>query len=217
MPIKVLVVDDHAVVRDGLKRILEAESDMRVVAEAATGPEAVRLAREQRPDVVVMDIAIPELDGLEAAARIARESKHARVVVLSIHGTSEHVRRAMKAGVKAYVLKECAGTEVVAAVRAAHAGRRYFSERVSDLMAESLAVDARRTAHEDSLDTLSSREREVLQLVAEGKSSRRIADLLHISPKTVDTYRSRLMRKLDVQSLADMVRFAVKRGLIPVE
>jgi len=213
MSIKVFLADDHTVVRDGLRFLLEAQPDITVVGDAADGREAVRRVELLHPEVVIMDIAMPELNGIEAAQQICEVCPSTRVVILSMHSTSEHIFRAFQAGVCGYLLKESAGVEVVNAVRAVHTGQRYLSQKISnqvldDYMRQREIADAR-----SPLAALSPREREVLQLVVEGKSSADIAGILFISPNTVDTYRSRLMRKLDVSDLPGLVKFAIQHGL----
>lgn len=213
MKTSVLIADDHAVVRDGLRAILEATGTATVVGVAGSGREAIEQARALRPEVVLMDIAMPDLNGIEATERLRRALPDVKVIILSMHATSEHVFRALRAGALGYLVKESAGSEVVEAVRAVAAGRRYLSQRIADLV-----VDGYLRGHDDShrespIDRLSEREREVLQLVAEGNSSAEIGKLLFLSPKTVDTYRSRLMAKLGVSNLAGLIRFAVEHGI----
>jgi DNA-binding NarL/FixJ family response regulator len=215
MPIRVFLADDHAVIRDGLRALLEAQADLRVVGDAGNGRETVRQVAQLRPDVVVMDIAMPELNGIEATQQIRRDCPATQVVILSVHATSEHIFRALQAGALGYVLKEAAGQEVVGAVRSVQAGRRYLSQRI----AETLAADFIRLRQElparSPLESLSAREREILQLVAEGKSSAEIAARLFLSVKTVETYRSRLMEKLGIRDLPGLIRFAIQHGLTP--
>lgn len=209
--IRVLLADDHAMMRDGLRALLSVNSDMEVVAEASTGNEAVRLATEFKPDVVVLDIAMPDLNGTEAARMICAKLPLTRIVMLSMHANSEHVHRALEAGASAYVLKESAAAEVITAIRTVVADGRYFSPTLMGVARDGL----HRKAHVSPLDSLSARERQVLQLVAEGRSSAEIAELVHLSPKTVETYRSRLMAKLDCKSLAALIKFAVEHGITP--
>ena len=211
MTIRVLLADDHAVVRDGLKVLLQQAADISVVGVAADGREAVRRAQELKPDVVIMDIAMRELNGVEAARRLRDQCPATRVVMLSMHSSSEHVFRAIEAGAVGFVLKESAGEEVVAAVRAAHAGRRYFSRAIT-----ALEITAQsRAGRASPLGSLSARERQVLQLVVEGHSSAEIAATVHLSPKTVETYRGRLMKKLSVSNVPGLVKFAIEHGLTP--
>jgi len=217
MAISILLADDHAVVRDGLKALLQQHQDLDVVGEASTGTGAVRQTADLKPDVVVMDIAMPDQNGIDAASEIRRAHPDTQIVMLSVHATSEHVFRALKAGATGYVLKESAGQEVVDAVNAVFAGRRYFSPLVRQMI-ESGAVGSAVEPDRDSrspIERLSPREREVLQLVVEGWSSADIGLRLGLSPKTVETYRSRVMVKLGIHDLPGLVRFAVAHGLTP--
>ncbi|MCM0084190.1 response regulator transcription factor [Geomonas sp. Red32] len=205
MPITLLLADDHAVVRDGLRMILDAQEDLKVVGMAADGRSAVREAMDLKPDVVVMDIAMPGLNGIEAASIISRQLPSTYVLILTMHHTSEHVHRALQAGARGYLLKESAGEELLTAVRAVGRGRRYYGSEVP-------------VAREASpLESLSQREREVLQLVAEGKSSATIATTLSLSAKTVETYRSRIMEKLRVPNMASLIKFALQHGVTAAE
>ena len=217
MSITVFLADDHAVVRDGLRALLEAQPDIRVIGDAADGRETVRRVAQFCPDVAILDIAMPELNGIEAAREIGRVCPATQLIVLSMHSTTEHIVRALQAGVRGYLLKESAGIEVVNAVRAVHAGQRYLSPKISDKIVDDYVRQRQAAQAPDPLAHLSSREREVLQLVAEGKSSAEIADILSLSLKTVETYRSRLMHKLDISDLPGLVRFAIQHGLTPLE
>jgi len=213
MGIRVFLADDHAVVRDGLRFILEDQGDITVVGDAPDGRQAVRRMQQICPDVVVMDIAMPGLNGIEATQQIQRICPTTQVVILSIHDSSEHIFHALEAGARGYLLKESAGQEVVDAVRSVHAGHRYLSQRILDTLG-----DIYLGAHfENSLERLSSREREVLQLVVEGRTSAEISEILFLSPKTVETYRGRLMEKLGIGDLPGLVRFAMRHGLVPPE
>lgn len=210
MTISVLIADDHAVVRDGLRLLLESQSDIRVVGEVADGRAAVDAALRLKPDVVIMDLAMPLLNGADATTQIIEKQDSAKIVMLSMHSTVEHVYRALQAGALGYLRKESAGSEVVDAVRAVHAGRRYLSQKITD----SVVDDYIRKRTDDSpLESLSQREREILQLLVEGKPGIEIARLLHVSPKTVDTYRSRMMQKLGISDLPGLVKFALQHGL----
>jgi DNA-binding NarL/FixJ family response regulator len=213
----VFLADDHAVVRDGLRFMLQAQPDIQVIGDAANGRDAVRQVAELCPDVVVMDIAMPELNGIEAAWEIGQVCPSTEVVFLSMHATPEHIFRALQAGARGYLLKESAGIEVVNAVRAVHAGRRYLSEKISDQLVDDYVQQRQASDAKGPLARLSPREREVLQLVAEGKSSAEIAAILFLSPKTVETYRSRLMKKLGIHDLPGLVKFAIQHGLTPLE
>lgn len=217
MAIRVFLADDHGVVRDGLRLLLEAQGDIIVVGDAADGREAVRQAQELGPDVVVMDIAMPELNGIEATYQLREMCPAIQIVILSIHSAPEHILRALRAGARGYLLKESAGTEVVEAVRAVRAGRRYLSQRISDAVIDGYLRQDPGDRVRSPLESLSPREREVLQLVVEGKTSAQIGEILFLSPKTVETYRSRLMQKLGVPDLPRLVKFALQHGLIPLE
>ena len=203
-------------VRDGLRLLLEAAGDIQVVGDAADGSEALRQMAQLRPDVAVLDIAMPGLNGIEVAQRMPERCPSTQVVILSVHATVEHIFRALQAGARGYLLKEAAGAEVVAAVRAVHAGRRYLSQKISDRLVDDY-IGQRLAAARSPLESLSPREREVLQLVVEGRSSTEIAEILSLSPKTVETYRSRLMEKLGLSDLPALVRFAIQHGLTPLD
>ena len=215
--ITVFLADDHAVVRDGLRVLLEAHPDISVIGDAVNGRETVRLVTQLRPDVVVMDIAMPDLNGIEATRQIYEVCPSAQVIILSMHSTTEHVFRALQAGARGYLLKESAGIEVVNAVRAVHAGHRYLSQNISDWLVDDYVRQRQATEGKGPLALLSPREREVMQLVVEGKSSAEIAGILSLSLKTVETYRSRLMHKLGISDLPSLVKFAVQHGLTPLE
>ncbi len=209
--ITVLLADDHAVVREGLRVLLEQSADIRVVAEAANGREAVQLAHELKPNIVLMDITMRELNGVDATRLVCEKCPATRVVMLSMHSNSEHVFRALEACSTGFVLKEAAGEEVAMAVRAVHAGQSYFSSALADLGS---AMQSR-PGRVSPLDLLSKRERHVLQLVAEGRTSAEIAVTMNLSPKTIETYRGRLMKKLSVRNVAYLVKFAIEHDLIP--
>ena len=213
MPIRILIADDHGVVAEGLKHLVEAETDMVVVACVGDGREAVQQARDAQPDVVLMDLSMPELNGADATRAILQRDPKCRVIVLSMYAQREYVRRALKAGAVGYVVKRSAAKEVVEAIRAVHAGQRYLSPRVADVVLEDYTDDKQ----DDPLARLSAREREVLQLLAEGRTGAEIAARLSLSQKTVETYRARLVEKLGIRDLAGLVRFAIQRGLVSLD
>ena len=217
MSINVLLADDHAVVRDGLRMILENESDIRVLGTAADGRQAVEKARNLKPDVIVIDIAMPELNGIEATYQILQENPSIKVVILSMHASPEYIYRTLEAGAFGYLLKESASLEVIAAVRAAITGQRYLSQRISDTLVDDYIRLQKGTPEFDPLQSLTEREREVLQLVVEGHTSDEIADHLALSPKTVASYRSRLMKKLGLDDLPSLIKFAILHGITPLE
>lgn len=217
MKIRVLVADDHAIIREGLRVMLGNQPDMEVVAVATNGREAIRLVDEHEPNVAVVDISMPELNGIESIQQMMPRHPHLQVVVLSIHETKPYVYRALKAGARGYLVKETAGVEVVDAVRAVYRGERYLSQSIADLLTNASFQNLESPMEVRPLEMLSSREREILQLVAEGKTSQEIAERLSISPKTVDTYRSRLMHKIGVEDVAGLVKFAIQHGVISLE
>ena len=212
-----LIADDHAVVREGLRMLLDAEKDIVVLGEASNGREVEHSIRELVPDVIVMDISMPELNGIEAARRVRMIYPHVQIVILTMYVSAEHIYRALRAGASGYVLKECAGKEVADAVRAVHAGRRYMSRKAHDTMVNDYLQKGAASADVDALEQLSSRERHILQLVAEGRTSVDIAAAVCLSPKTVQSYRSRIMQKLGVDNVAGLVKFAIAHGLIVPE
>jgi DNA-binding NarL/FixJ family response regulator len=212
--IRVLLADDHAVLRDGLKALLQASAGIEVVALVGNGGDAVRTALDLQPDIAILDITMPGINGIEAAALLRRQCPGTRVIMLSMHSSAEHVHRALEAGAAGYLLKDAASEEIVVAVRAIHAGRTYLGRAlgVSGARAPGLAKTT-----VSPIDRLSARERQVLQLVVEGHSSAQIAALVGLSPKSVDTYRSRLMKKLGVGDVASLVKFAIGHGLTPAD
>jgi two-component system response regulator NreC len=207
--IHILLADDHAVVRQGFKMILAAQPDMEIVGEAGNGREALDLAGKLQPDVIVMDVAMPELNGIEATRRVADVSPRSRVLALSMHKDSVYVREILRAGARGYLLKDAISSDLLAAVRAIARGEGYLSPGVSDAVLN----DYRRHVT-DPIDLLTSREREVLQMIAEGKTNKDIATVLNLSVYTVDAHRGRIMEKLNVHSVTDLVRFAVRCGLV---
>lgn len=217
MSIRVFLADDHKVVRDGLHLLLSAEADIEVVGGASDGLEAVDLAAQLRPDVVVMDIAMPGMNGIEAMGQILRTNPASRVIILSMHATKEYIFQALQAGARGYLLKESAGIEVVNAVRMVHHGGSYLSPKISNQVIEGYVRPKDDDVDSDPLSVLSPRERQIFRLVVEGKSSAEIAKILFLSPKTVDTYRSRLMQKLGVSDLLSLFKFAVQHKLMPMD
>jgi DNA-binding NarL/FixJ family response regulator len=212
--IKVLLADDHAVVRDGLRALLEAQPGIEVIGDAANGREAVREAQRLHPDVVVMDIAMPDMYGIEATMQMQDACPSTQVLILSMHSTTEHIFRALRAGARGYLLKDSAGVEVVEAVRLVHAGRRYLSHKIAAAVIDDYIAERHRTS---PLDSLSRRERQILQLIAEGKTSAEVGTMLFLSPKTVDTYRSRMMHKLGIGDLPSLVKFAIQHGITQLD
>ncbi len=207
--IRVLLADDHAMVRKGFRMILEAQPDMEIAGEAGNGREAVELAEKLHPDVVVMDVAMPELNGIEATRRLAASSPHTRILALSMHKDSVYVREILRAGARGYLLKDSIDTDLISAVRAVAKGDGYISPGVSD----AVLSDYRRHVT-DPIDLLTSREREVLQMIAESKTNKEIAVALNLSVYTVEAHRGKIMEKLNLHSTGELVRFAVRHGLV---
>jgi DNA-binding NarL/FixJ family response regulator len=207
--IRILLADDHGVVRQGFKMILGAQADMEIVGEAANGREAVALAEQLKPDIVVMDVAMPEMNGIEATRRLAESAPHARVLALSMHKDSVYVRETLRAGARGYLLKDSGANDLVAAVRAVASGEGYLSPAVSNAV-----LDDYRRHVTNAIDLLTSREREVLQMLAEGKTNKEIAATLNLSVYTVDAHRGHIMEKLNLHSINELVRFAVRNGMI---
>jgi len=212
MTIRVLLVDDHTLMREGLRALLATTTDIEVVGEVRTGREAERQVVQINPDVVLMDIAMPDLNGIEAARLIHLKCPAVRIVMLSMHATAEYVYRAFEAGACGYLLKEVAVEEVITAVRTVHGGGRYLSPALAESVPD---PDPGAGYARGPIDSLSTRERQVLQLVVEGKTSSEIARAIYLSPKSVQTYRSRLMLKLGVGDLPSLVKFALEHGLTP--
>jgi DNA-binding NarL/FixJ family response regulator len=215
MKITVVIADDHAIVRDGLRYLLEAQGNIKLIGEASNGREAIKKVDELKPDIVIMDIVMSELNGIEATEQICKYNPSTRVIMLSMRSSTEPILRSLKAGASGYLLKESAGRELVNAIYAVHEGKRYLSSKVSDQMVG--AYLNQEEGLKDPLSVLSQREREVLQLVVESKTSAEIADMLYLSIKTVKTYRSRLMLKLGIKDIPSLIKFAIQHGLTSLE
>jgi two-component system, NarL family, response regulator NreC len=213
----ILLADDHRVVREGFRALLESEPDFEIVGETGDGLEAVRLVEQQKPHVLVVDLMMPGLNGLEVARQVTQRSPRTRIVVLSMHANEAYVLEALKNGASAYVLKDASAAELVRAVREAVAGRRYLSPPLSEPAIDSYIERARNSDSLDLYDTLTNREREVLQLAAEGHTNGEIAGRLFISPRTVETHRANVMHKLGLRSQTELVRYALQRGILPLE
>jgi two-component system, NarL family, response regulator NreC len=212
--IRILLADDHAVMRTGLRLVLERQPDFRVVGEASDGREAVALAQQRKPEVVVMDIGMPNLNGIEAARQVTAALPEVSVVILSMHSDEAYVLRALKAGARAYLLKESAESDLIAAIRAVHNGKAFFSPAVSRMLVEDYIRQLQDREIEDSYELLTTREREVLQLIAEGKSNKEIANMLNLSLYTVESHRGNLMEKLNLHTVPELILYAVRKGVI---
>ena len=211
---RVLLADDHTLIRAGLRMVVDSQPDLTVVGEASDGREAVSMAAKLKPDVVIMDIGMPSLNGIEASRHIRTALPDTQVVMLSMHSDEGYVLRALKAGAKAYLLKDSAEADLARAIRAVTEGKSFFSPAVGQVLLQDYMRKLQRTGAEDSYELLSPREREVLQLVAEGKSSKDIANLLALSVYTVETHRARVMQKLNLRGIPELILYAVRKGII---
>jgi DNA-binding NarL/FixJ family response regulator len=212
--IRILLADDHNIMRRGLRLLLERQPGFEVVGEAADGRQAMEGAEATKPDVVVLDIAMPHMSGIEAAQRIRALIPQAAIVILSMHSDEGYVLRALKAGAKGYLLKDSAENDLIEAIRAVSEGKAFFSPEISKILVEDYVRDMRKRGAEDSYELLTSREREILQLLAEGKSNKDIATLLNLSLYTVETHRRNLQDKLNLHSVAELILYAVRKGII---
>jgi two-component system, NarL family, response regulator NreC len=214
MPIRILLADDHTVVRDGLRALLERQPDMAVIGEASDGRDSVRLAEEQSPDVVIMDIAMPNMNGIEATRRIIAGNPRTAVVILSMHHDESYVLRSLKAGAKGYLLKDSLRSDLIDAIRSVFQGRSYLTRKVSRIMQEDYVRQLERRNLDDSYELLTDREREILQLVAEGRTNKEAANLLNVSITTVETHRTHILQKLGLHSIPELILYAVRKGII---
>lgn len=212
--IRILLADDHTLIRRGLRLLVEQQPDLVVAAEAEDGRQAVALAASMKPDVAVLDIGMPNLNGIEAAKQIAEGESGTAVVILSMHADESYILRALKAGARGYLLKDSAESDLVRAIHAVAEGKSFFSPTVSKVLLEDYVRKLQRTGGEDSYDLLTPREREILQLIAEGKSNKEIAGMLNLSVYTVETHRANLMEKLGLKSVPELILYAVRKGII---
>lgn len=212
--IRILLADDHTFVRDGLRALLERQPDMVVVAEASEGRECVQLALEHSPDVVMMDVAMPGMNGIESARRVIAANPNIKVVMLSMHQDESYVLRSLKAGAKGYLLKDSPREDVLEAIRAADTGRAFLSRKISRMLQEEYVQQLESRGLEDSYELLTDREREILQLLAEGKANKEVAAVLNISPTTVETHRGHILQKLSLHGTADLILYAVRKRII---
>lgn len=212
--IRILLADDHTVIRKGLRLLLESQPGFQVVAEAADGRETVAMAESHAPNVIVLDVAMPNLNGIEAARQITAKNPQAAIVILSMHSDESYVLRALKAGARAYLLKDSAEDDLINAVKAVNAGKAFFSPVISKMLVEDFMRQLREREVDDSYDLLTSREREILQLLAEGKTNKEIATVLNLSPHTVETHRGNILQKLNLHSVPELILYAVRKGVI---
>jgi two-component system, NarL family, response regulator NreC len=214
MNLRLLLADDHTVVRQGLRKVLEERPEWEVVAEAGDGREAVRLAEQFKPDVAILDVAMPLLNGIEATRQIARRVPSTRILVLSMHADEAYVAQILQAGASGYLLKDSADVDLIQAVSEVARGKSFFSPAIARVMLDDYVRQGADKGVSDRFDSLSEREREIFQLIAEAKTNKEIAALLNVSPSTVETHRARIMEKLDLHSAAEIVLYAVRRGVI---
>jgi two-component system response regulator NreC len=212
--IRILLADDHTVMRSGLRALLERQSDFQVIGEAADGHQAVELAEKLSPDVAVVDVAMPRLNGLDATQQITSKYPAIAVVVLSMHSDEGYIIRALKAGARGYLLKDSAEADLISAIRAVHEGKAFFSPVISKMLAEDFVRQIRERGVSDSYELLTMREREVLQLLAEGKSNKETAAVLNLSPYTIETHRANILEKLRLHSTPELILYAVRKGVI---
>ena len=212
--LRVLLADDHIVMRSGLRALLDRQSNLEVVGESENGRETVELAASLNPDVIVMDVGMPVLNGIEATKAIVHQHPATGVVILSMHADESYVMRALKAGARGYLLKDSAATDLMSAIQAISQGKSFFSPKVSRILAEDYVRVLKQKGAEDSYDLLTSREREILQLLAEGKANKEVAASLNISPYTVETHRKHILEKLNLHNPAELILYAVRKGII---
>jgi two-component system, NarL family, response regulator NreC len=211
---RIVVADDHGIVRKGLRYLLERQDDMEVAGEASDGREAVRLCAELLPQVIVMDIAMPHLNGIDATAQVVRRSPETAVIILSMHADEDYLVRALTSGVKGYLLKDSAEVDLIRAVRSVVQGKCFFSPTIAQMLAEDYTRQLQQRGLQDSYELLSEREKEILQLLAEGKSNKEAATILNVSPYTIETHRTHIMQKLDLHNTAEIVLYAVRKKII---
>jgi two-component system, NarL family, response regulator NreC len=212
--VRILLADDHNILRDGMRLLLERQPGFTVVGEAADGRETIELAAAHAPDVVVMDIAMPNMNGIEATRRIVEKQPATGVVILSMHYDESYVIRSLKAGARAYLLKDALKAELIAAIRAVAEGRSFFSPKISRVLQEDYIEALERKGGDDSYELLTDREREILQLIAEGRTNKEIAATLNLSLYTVDTHRTHILHKLNLHSVPELILYAVRKGII---
>jgi DNA-binding NarL/FixJ family response regulator len=213
-PVRILLADDHIVMRNGLRLLLERQPHLQVVGEAADGRQAVALCESANPDVVIMDIAMPNLNGIEAARQIVNRNPRTAIAILSMHSDESYVIRALKAGARAYLLKDSAEADLLAAVRALTEGKSFFSPAISKILVEDYMRQLESRGAEDTYELLTNREREILQLLAEGRTNKEVANLLNLSLYTVETHRTHILQKLNLHSVPELSLYAVRKGII---
>lgn len=214
--ISIILVDDHVIMRDGLRHLLSSESDIEVIGEAANGREAVKLVLSKKPDIVIMDIAMQDMNGIEATRQIKNENPDVKVIALSMHSERQIVVGVFRAGASGYLLKESSSLELVDAIRTIHLGRKYLSQKISDIVLQEIS-NIKKDTGEIGVEILTNRECEILQLISEGNSTKKIADILFISPKTVESHRANIMDKLDIHNIPELTKYAIRAGLTSLD
>jgi two-component system response regulator NreC len=212
--VRIVLADDHTVMRNGLRLLLERQPNFKVVGEAADGRQAVSLSESANPDVVIMDIGMPNLNGIEAARQIVSHNPHTAIAILSMHSDESYVIRALKAGARAYLLKDSAEADLLAAIRALTEGKSFFSPAISKILVEDYMRQLERQGAEDTYELLTNREREILQLLAEGKTNKEVANILNLSLYTVETHRTHILQKLNLHNVPELILYAVRKGII---
>ncbi len=216
-PIEIVIADDHTIVRQGLRKLLEEENYLKITGEAMDGRETVRKVSELKPDVVIMDIAMPVLNGIEAARQIKQSNTQTRIIILSMHDNNRYIRELLNIGVSGYLLKNAASGDIIKAISAAVKGDTYLSPSISSQVIEDYVCMNRKTSQEELYDTLTNREREVFQMVVEGYSTKKIAELLYLSPSTIKTHRSNIMEKLKMDNISKLIQYAIRLGIIDIQ
>ena len=214
--ISVILIDDHVIMRDGLRQLLEAESDIEVIGEANNGRDAVKLALKKTPDIVIMDIAMSDMNGIEATRQINTENPKIKIIALSMHSERQIVVGILRAGASGYLLKDSTSIELVEAIRTVHLGRKYLSQKISDIVLQEIS-DVKKDTDEIGVDLLTNRECEILQLISEGNSTKRIAEVLFISPKTVESHRANIMEKLNIHNIPELTKYAIRAGITSLD
>ena len=214
--ISIILVDDHVIMRDGLRHLLSSESDIEVIGEAANGREAVKLVLSKKPDIVIMDIAMQDMNGIEATRQIKNENPDVKIIALSMHSERQIVVGVFRAGASGYLLKESSSLELVDAIRTIYLGRKYLSQKISDIVLQEIS-EVKKDTGEIGVEILTNRECEILQLISEGNSTKKIADILFISPKTVESHRANIMDKLDIHNIPELTKYAIRAGLTSLD
>ena len=214
--ISIILADDHVIMRDGLRHLLEEESDIEIVGEADNGRDAVEISLKNKPDIVIMDVAMHDMNGIEATRQIIKENPKIKIIALSMHSERQIVVGIFRAGASGYLLKDSTSAELVEAIRTVYRGRNYLSQKISDIVLQEIS-DVKKDSEGISIDILTNRESEILQLIAEGNSTKRIAEVLFISPKTVESHRANIMEKLDIHNLPELTKYAIQAGLTSLD